>query len=97
MKCTRGIMLTGYTVKYVDLRKPKPRTIREEVYTLDKCGMDALAALGLNVADYITARYECGGYHVLSIERITARRTVSLDLRQLWEQTAAVTTEGAAL
>lgn len=65
--------------------KPKPRTIHEEVYTLDKDGVDALALLGLNVADFITARYERGGYHVVSVERITPKRVVNLDLHQLWE------------
>jgi len=44
--------------------------------------------MGLNVADFITARYERGGYHVISVERISARRTVAVDLHQLWEQAA---------
>ena len=88
MKCTKKITITGYTVKYADLREPKPRTIREEVYTLDKDGVDALSIMGLNVADFITARYERGGYHVISVERISARRMVTVDLLQLWEQMA---------
>ena len=88
MKCTKKITLTGYTVKYADLREPKPRTINEEVYTLDKDGVEALSIMGLNVADFITARYERGGYHVISVERISARRTVAVDLHLLWEQAA---------
>ena len=47
--------------------------------------MDALALMGLNVADFITARYERGGYHVTGVERITPKRTTRLDLHQLWE------------
>lgn len=61
MNCTKKIAITSYLVKYADLREPKPRPIRAEVYTLDKDGVDALTLLGLNVADFITARYErCG-------------------------------------
>lgn len=95
MKCTKKITLTGYTVKYADLREPKPRTINEQVYTLDKDGVEALSIMGLNVADFITAQYERGGYHVISVERISARRTVAVDLHQLWEQLAPPATEEA--
>lgn len=52
MNCTKKITITGYRVRYADLREPKPRTIREEVYALDKDCMDALALLGLNAADF---------------------------------------------
>lgn len=93
MNCTKTITLTGYRVRYVDLREPKPRTIREEVYTLDKDGLDALALMGLNVADFITARYERGGYHVTSVERITPKRVIMLDLCQLWTEAAPPATE----
>ena len=89
MKCTKKITITSYTVKYADLREPKPRTIREEVYILDKDGVESLSIMGLNVADFITTRYERGGYHVISVERIRAQRTVAVDLHQLWEQAAA--------
>lgn len=95
MNCTKTITLTGYRVRYVDLREPKPRTIREEVYTLDKDGVDALALMGLNVADFITARYERGGYHVTSVERITPKRVIALDLCQLWTEAAPPATEEA--
>lgn len=88
MNCTKKITLTGYMVKYADLREPKPRTIHEEVYTLDKDGVDALALMGLNVADFITARYERGGYHVTSVERITPKRVITLNLCQLWTEAA---------
>ena len=95
MNCTKKITLTGYLVKYADLREPKPRTIYEEVYTLDKDGVDALALMGLNVADFITARYERGGYHVTSVERITPKRVITLDLCQLWTAAAPPATEEA--
>ena len=85
MNCSKKITLTGYLVKYADLREPKPRTVREEVYPLDKEGADALGLLGLNVADFITARYNRGGYHVLSVERIVPKRTTWLNLHHLWE------------
>lgn len=93
MNCTKRITLTGYTVRYADLREPKPRKLREEVYTMDKEVAGALALLGLDVADMITARYERGGYHVTSVERIPPRRVVTLDLSQLW---ASATDEACA-
>lgn len=88
MNCLKKLILTGYRVRYVDLREPKPRPIREEVYALDKDGVDALALLGQNVADFITARYERGGYHVTGVERLMPRHTVTLDLSKLWEYAA---------
>lgn len=88
MNCTKQITLTGYTVRYADLREPKPRTIHEELYTVDKDMVGALALLGLDVAGMITARYERGGYHVTSVERIQARRVACVDLVQLWEAAA---------
>lgn len=86
MTCTKRITITGYLVRYADLREPKPRTIHEEVYTIDKAGIEALGVLGLNAADFITARYERGGYHVTSVERIAPRRVAEIDLCQLWDQ-----------
>ena len=85
MNNSKRITLTGYLVKYADLRKPKPRTVREGVYLLEKEDTDGLGILGLNVADFITARYERCGYHVTSVERIRGKRVASVDLRQLWE------------
>ncbi len=95
LTCTKRITITGYLVRYVDLREPKPREVREDVYTLDKDGTEALSLLGLNVADFITARYERGGYHVISVERINHKRVAAIDLCQLWEQTAPPATEEA--
>ena len=86
MNCTKKITITGYLVKYADLREPKPRTIHEEIYALDKDGVDALALMGVNVADFITSRYERGGYHVVSVERITPKRVVTVDLCELWTE-----------
>ena len=86
MNQTKRITLTGYEVKFIDLREPKPRHICTEVYTLDQAGADALQLLGMNVTDFITARYERGGYHVTSVERIKAKRIAIVDLRQLWEE-----------
>ena len=88
MNCNKRITLTGYTVRCVDLREPKPRKHREDVYVIDKEMAGALAALGLNAADMIEARYERGGYHVTGVERIPARRVVNLDLLQLWAAAA---------
>lgn len=92
MNCTKTIPLTGYLVRYVDLREPKPRTVKEEVYTVDKDSLDALDLLGLNVADFITTRYERSGYHVVSVERIQRKRVAVLDLRRFWDREEAATT-----
>lgn len=88
MNCTKRITLTGYKVRYADLREPKPRKLREDVYTMDKEMLGALAYLGLDVVDMIAAQYERGGYHVTSVERIPARRLVNIDLSQLWTTAA---------
>jgi len=90
MKCRKQLVLTGYTVKYVDLRESKPRPLYTEVFTLEKADSDALAALGMNVANFITDRYKRSGYHVTNLERINSNRHAFVDLYQLWEQSAPV-------
>ena len=88
MTCTKLISMTGFLVRYVDLREPKPRTIHESVYVMEN---DALAALGLmrlNVLDFITTRFERGGYHVIGIAPAKPKRVAEIDLCQLWEQSA---------
>lgn len=91
MNCRKKITLTGYSVKYADLREAKPRTVCEEVYIFDKDGLDALNLLGLDVADFIRNRYETGGWYVISVERIKPKREAMIDLRQLWESGEAQT------
>ena len=97
MTCTKQISITGYLVRYVDLREPKPHSTHEDVYVLDKDALAALGLMGLNVLDFITARYERGGYHVIGIAPAKPKRVAEIDLRQLWEQSAPPTTveEGA--
>ena len=94
MNSTKKITIIGYEVKFADLREPKPRRIHTEIYTLDQTGADALQLLGMNVTDFITARYERGGYHVTSVERIKAKRIVHVDLRQLWEDAQSTSPDG---
>ena len=77
--------MTGYLVRYVDLREAKPRTAHESVHVMDKDALAALGLLGLNVADFITARYERGGYHVISVERIQQKRTAEINLLKVWQ------------
>lgn len=84
--------MTGYLVRYVDLREPKPRAIHDSVYVAEKDVMEALGLLGLNVADFITNRYERGGYHVIGIEHAKPKRVAEIDLCQLWEQSAPAAT-----
>ena len=93
MTCTKQISMTGFLVRYVDLREPKPRTAHESVHVMDKDAMAALGLMGLNVLDYITTNYEHGGYHVIGIAPAKPRRVAEIDLCQLWEQAAPPTTE----
>ncbi len=85
MNCTKQISMTGYLVRHVDLREPKPRTVHESVYVMDKDALAALGLLALNVADFITARYQRGGYHVISVERIQQKRTAEINLLKVWQ------------
>ena len=94
MNCTKQISMTGYLVRHVDLREPKPRTVHEGLYVMDKDALAALGLLGLNVADFITARYERGGYHVIGIAPAKPKRVAEIDLCQLWEQSAPPATTG---
>ena len=93
MTCTKQISMTGYIVRYVDLREAKPRTAHESVHVMDKDALTALGLIGLNVADFITARYERGGYHVISVERIPQKRTAEFDLLKVWQCAAPTATE----
>lgn len=77
--------MTGYLVRYVDLREAKPRSVKEDVYVMEKYALAALGMLGLNVADFITSRYERGGYHVIGIEPVKPKRVAEVDLCQLWQ------------
>lgn len=84
MKCTKKIIITAYKVQYVDLREEKPRTPREEIYTIDKDWADAMGLLHLDITDAIRTRYERAGYKAFSIEKITPKCEVTLDLNQLY-------------
>lgn len=94
MTCTKQISMTGYLVRYVDLREAKPRNAHESVHVMDKDAMTALGLLGLNVADFITYRYERGGYHVISVERIPQKRTAEINLLKVWQCAAATAEAG---
>lgn len=85
MNCLKPITLTGYVVRFVDLRKPNTRKVQEEIFALDKDTLAALALLGLNVAGFIEAKYARGGYHVTGMERIHGLRAAEIDLCMLWE------------
>lgn len=80
------LTLTGYTVQYVDMRAPKPRESYTELYILDADTIAALARTGQTIPDYIRGRYERGGYNAISIDKAGPRRTVPLNLQELWRQ-----------
>ena len=84
MNCIKNISITGYRVQFVDLRESKPRTPREEIYTVDKDWIEAMGLLRLDVTDAIKTRYERAGYHVFSVVQIKPKRCVTLDLNKLY-------------
>ena len=86
MKCTKKVVITAYKVQYVDLREEKPRTPREEIYTVDKDWVDAMGLLGLNIRDAIVKRYECSGFHAFSVEQIKPKCVITLDLNRLYQE-----------
>ena len=85
MKCRKLLVLTGYLVKYVDIREPKPRIPKEQIHVADRQWLDAMGLTGHNVADAIKNQYEKSGYLVFSVEPIKPKRVVELDLCQLWD------------
>ena len=86
MKCTKKIVITAYKVQYVDLREEKPRTPKEEIYTIDKDWVDAMGLLHLDITDAIRTRYERAGYRAFSVEQIKPKCVVTLDLNQLYQE-----------
>lgn len=60
----------------------------EDVYVLDKDALAALGLIGLDVLDFITTRFERGGYHVIGIAPAKPKRVAEIDLCQLWGQSA---------
>ena len=93
MKCTKDIVLIAYKVQYVDLREPKPRTPAEDIYTIDQAWTDAAGLLHMDTREIIKARYERGGYKVISVDRIKEKRVVTLDLNRLYLDSLDITAE----
>ena len=93
MNCTKQISMTGYLVRHVDLREAKPRSVNEDVYVMEKGALSALSLLGLSVTEFIAARYERGGYHVIGVERIQQKRTAEINLLKVWQCAAPTATE----
>lgn len=85
MNCRKQIVMTGYHVQFVDLREPKPRTVYEETYVLDRKFIDALGVARINLIDYITQKYAKAGYHVCNVQKAHSKRAAYVDLRQMWE------------
>lgn len=88
MKFNKEMTLTAYNVRYEDLREPKPRTTYEELFIMDQKFAEALATVNLLAPDYIRDKYRKRGYCVYEVSRIKPRRSVSVDLRQLWDDAA---------
>lgn len=93
MNCKKELVLTGFKVQFVDLREPKPRTPQEEIYTVDREFLDALALLHLEITDTIRSRFEKLGYKVFSVSKISPKRVVTLDLNRLFTEAATIPEE----
>ena len=85
MNSMKRIILTGYTVQYVDLRASKPRPVTTEVFPLDEECKAALNLLGRNVLDYIREKYENRGFHCIEVAKIPGKQIRYVDYRMLWE------------
>ncbi len=86
MKCRKQLVLTGFRVQFVDLREPKPRTPQEEIHVADRQWLDALGVISKNATGIIKEQYVKAGYEVFSVEQIKPKRTLWLDLQQLWNE-----------
>ena len=84
MTCKKQLVLTGYRVQYVDLREPKPRIPKEEIYVMDSQWLDALSLLHIVPSATIKSQYERAGYRVFAVEPIKPKRVADLDLCQLY-------------
>lgn len=93
VRCTKNIVITAYKVQFVDLREEKPRTPKEEIYTMDRDWLDAMGLLHVLPHDFIKARYEKAGYRVFSVEQIKPKQCVIVDLNELYMKAEAVLQE----
>lgn len=87
MNLTKNINLTEYIVDYVDLREPKPRTVRRDTVHLDGGRLSALRRLGQTVHNYILKMYAAQG---LNVCKVTKGETIeaAVDLDAMWAATA---------
>lgn len=83
MNLTKEINLHGYAVEYIDLREPKPRTVRTETLVLDGGRISAAKRLGVSLGSYIDSLYNAHGYRVSGYKKIGAY-TAAVDLAPLW-------------
>ena len=93
MKCRKQLVLTGYRVQYVDLREPKPRTPQEKIHVADRRWLDALGVISKNATGIINEQDAKAGYEVFSVEQIKPKRTLWLDLCELWNEAEPPTSE----
>ena len=84
MKCTKMLNLTAYEVTYFDLREPKPREPKTEIYIVDDDGKKAMELLGVELTSFVKTRYERGGYCCHSVKKIGSR-SCCVDLVKAWE------------
>ena len=83
MKNLRTVTMTGYTIKYVDLRQSKPRTVNKETVVLDADTIRAAGIVGVEITDHIKRYFEKGGYSVISVTKGDKREAV-VALKELY-------------
>lgn len=82
---TQRIVISAYTVEFVDLRESKPRRIQTETVTYNEKALAGLDAMGVDRINYIESCYAQEGYKVLSINK-APRRVVYVDIADLYRQ-----------
>lgn len=87
MKFKKSITLMAFEVSLVDMRGEKPHQTRRETVILDGGMISAIERLGMRPGGYICKKFQEEGYIVANIRR-GDKLTVSVDLEQLWEETA---------
>lgn len=88
MKLEKRIPLYAFEVEYTDQREPKPRTVRRELFVLDRDRVAALDLLQVPVPDWIAQQYNRQGYFVQDVRK-AGRESVFIDTAVLWQTAAA--------
>lgn len=79
----KQLKLYAYEVGYIDIREPKPRTCHISIAVYDEEQINALAALGINITDFITDNFNRNGFYVECIRKFD-RKVLTVSLSDLY-------------